>query len=316
MTSFQVQPLESYRLGRYQLPIPCYLCGHDNLFDAVFCRNCHGPLDIARTHAETQSKPQILMTVGADGVGKSVFLGTLLDILSRQRSRTEFLTNDAASIVIQKEVMAALARQEFPERTSTNSEDWRWAHCRLHRRTRKDPLSVFFVDIAGTSMMREIEAPQSFPVVGGLFEKATGIFLVVDAARIQQGDKDEEFFAMEILSHLAGVRQRQRPAVPTNPRRTRHTTVTLPPVAVVMAKADQCPSCCESPRDYVAGQLPGVVRCCEEQLSQFEFFAVSSVGAVATVKLNKGGTADVPLRVEPRGVLEPFRWMIRSTCPS
>ncbi|HEY6563404.1 MAG TPA: hypothetical protein VIY86_02815 [Pirellulaceae bacterium] len=314
--SYQIQPLESFRLGRYQLPIPCYLCNHDNLYDAPLCRHCTAPLDLARSFAETQVRPQIWMTLGADGVGKSVFLGTLLDILSRQRSRTEFLTNDAASIVIQKEVMAALARQEFPDRTSPRAEDWRWAHCRLHRRTRKEPLSVFFVDLAGSAILREIETPHSFPVIRGLFEKSTGVFLVMDAARIQAGDKDEEFFAMEIMSHLSDMRARQRPTSPSPTRRTRFVGPAMPPVAIALAKGDQCPACFDNPRDFATGQLPGVVRCCEELLSQFEFFGVSAVGGVATVKPPSGPSSEVPLRVEPRGILEPFRWLVRNVTPS
>jgi hypothetical protein len=83
-------------------------------------------------------------------------------------------------------------------------------------------------------------------------------------------------------------------------------------VALVLAKTDQCPAAFDDPREFIEGQLPGVARTCEELLSQYDFFAISAVGAVATVKLPNGSQAEVPLRVEPRGILEPFRWMIRS----
>jgi hypothetical protein len=34
MTKSVIQPLESYRLTQYAVPIPCYICDTDNTFDA------------------------------------------------------------------------------------------------------------------------------------------------------------------------------------------------------------------------------------------------------------------------------------------
>ena len=313
VNTYQVQPLESFRLGRMKLPITCYFCGHDNAYEATTCRNCVAPMEIARNFQETQVRPVILPTIGADGVGKSVFLGLLLDILSRQRTRTETLTNDAASIVMQKEIMSALARCEFPDRTSHNPTEWRWAHCRVQQRSRKQPLSVFFVDVAGAAIFREIEFPQTFPIITSLFDKASGVFLLLDAGKVQQGEKEEEFFAMELLSYLSDVRLRHRSDGLLE--RSRALGSATPPVAVILHKADLSPAAMESPQDFVAGQTPGVIRSCNDLLSQYEFFATSAVGATAEFRKPCGSIVDMPLRVEPRGILSPFRWMMRAVGP-
>ena len=87
--AINIQPLESYRIGRTQLPIPCALRGHDNSFEAAECRSCHAPTAIGRTAAgdRKKPKPQLLMPLGADGVGKTVYLGMLLDLLNREHDR-------------------------------------------------------------------------------------------------------------------------------------------------------------------------------------------------------------------------------------
>jgi hypothetical protein len=315
MSAYQVQPLDSFRLARMQMPVPCYFCEHDNAFDAIICRHCTAPMEITRVYNATQVRPAIMPTIGADGVGKSVYLGLMLDILSRQRNHTESLTNDASSIVIQKEIMSALARNSFPERTSSRAEDWRWAHCRLHQRSKKAVRSVFFVDIAGSAMLRGIESPRSYPLIAGLFEKATGVFLIMDGARLQQGDKDEEFFAMELLSHMADVRRRRDAESPSTQRAARQNHSPMPPIAIVLAKSDQIDAGWVSPRDFVQGQAPGVIRVCNDVLTQFDFFTASAAGAVATVTTSEGGTTEVPLRIEPRGIMEPFRWLMRNMSP-
>ncbi len=116
--AYNVQPLESFRLGAYQLPLPCYLCGSGNLFDSQWCRNCYAPMEIMRIAAGSKTKqpPQLVATLGAGHVGKTVYLGMLLDILARQNEDLEFTTCDAASVAMQQESIAVLAKGQFPRR--------------------------------------------------------------------------------------------------------------------------------------------------------------------------------------------------------
>ena len=73
--AINIQPLETFRVGRTRLPIPCCLCGNDNLFDAPKCRVCYAPMALGRCSTGDKKKlaPQLSTTLGADGVGKTVY---------------------------------------------------------------------------------------------------------------------------------------------------------------------------------------------------------------------------------------------------
>ena len=51
-----------------------------------------------------------------------------MDMLSRQEQGTHILARGGFSINLQQETIAALARCEFPERTSIEPERWHWVH--------------------------------------------------------------------------------------------------------------------------------------------------------------------------------------------
>jgi hypothetical protein len=234
----------------------------------------------------------------------------LLDILSRQRERLGFTTCDASSVALQQEAMAALARGEFPEPTLTDPEHWRWAHCRLQRRSRRTPLDVFLVDIAGKSILREIDHPSTYPLVGGLLQKTTGVFLIIDTDRVESGDKDEEFFAMQMLNHLEHLREKASYGRLTPKRRRMGDLFTMPPLAIVLAKSDQVEHAFDNPTSFVRGHLPNLWQQCHELFPQHAVFATSVVGACATRKNQSGRHERIPLRVEPRRVIDPFRWLM------
>ncbi|MCA9266181.1 MAG: hypothetical protein KDA60_20115 [Planctomycetales bacterium] len=310
--SWTVQPLDSFRLGNYQFPLPCYLCEENNLFDAAMCRRCHAPLALTRSSMQKKgARPNLVLTLGADDVGKSIYLGTLLDILSRERDRSDVTSHGPSSVSLQHRAMSALAKGEFPDQTSPNPEDWYWAQCRLQRRSRKEPFTVFFPDMSGNAIFAEIDRPNSHRSVTGGCARATGVYLFVDSARIEKGDKDEEFLALKILSYLGEVLEREaEESAATAGRRGRAHKA--PPLAIVLAKADQCESCWEDPAGFVAGNLPGLWQHCCDNFPVHDAFAVSVVGACARNFYDAGRFEQIPLRVEPRGIMEPFRWMMRN----
>jgi hypothetical protein len=310
MNAWTVQPLDSFRLGNYQLPLPCYICEENNLFDAATCRRCYAPLALTRAAMQRKGqKPNLVVTIGADDVGKSMYLGTLLDILSRERERSDVTSHGASSVSLQHSVMAALARGEFPSRTGRSAENWMWAQCRLQRRSRKEPLNVFFPDISGTSVFSEIDHPNTFRAISGAFGKATAVMLFVDSGRVQAGDKDEEFLALKILSYLGEMLEQEAEAAQAGQRRPK--AMRIPPLAVVLAKADQCEACVDAPTEFVRNHMPGLWQHCVERYPQHEVFPVSIVGASTRRYLKGGGYEQIPLRVEPRGIMDPFRWTIR-----
>jgi hypothetical protein len=306
MNTWNVQPLDSYRLGQYQLPLPCLLCGENNLIDATSCRNCTAPMEMTRIMNEAKkTRPQIIATLGAPGVGKSVYLGMLLDILTRQRERSDVTTLGTSSVDLQQTTVAALTRGEFPEPTPKNPEEWTWAHCQLSRSTRKTPLEVFLPDISGAAVVQEYEHRKSYPVIPGLVSKSTGLMLFVDSSRVQEGDKDEEFFALKLLQYFEEIQVQE--AKRTKKRRKRAPNSH---VAIVLAKADRSEECRHRTADFVRGQMAALWQHCKDQLPSHRFFAASAVGACATVKDRREFDVTIPLRVEPQGVIEPFRWLL------
>lgn len=310
-TTYNVQPLDSFRVGRYHLPIPCYVCRTDNLFDGTVCRTCHAPLELTRAHAETKVKCQLVATFGGTDVGKTVFLGAMLDLLSRCPPKGEHIQNDASSIAVQKNVLTALAQYSFPDRTPSDPREWAWGRCQVNSAQRKSPLPVFLVDPAGSAVLEETDHPGNCLALDGLFRRATGVFLVVDAGRMSRGDKDEEFFARQIVTHLASLRQEVAQESRTKRRAGEETGVELPPLAVVLAKADQCEQAFEDPRQFVRAQMPGLDQFLQEYAKKVEVFPVSAVGATATCVDRSRQTRDFPLRVELRGMTAPFEWMLR-----
>ena len=77
-----IQPLESYRLAEYAIPIPCYICEGENTYDSEFCRHCFAPMALAHQANSQKIRPRMLAVVGASGAGKTVYLGMLMDMLT------------------------------------------------------------------------------------------------------------------------------------------------------------------------------------------------------------------------------------------
>ena len=115
----QIQPLETYKVGSYRTPIACQLCGEHNLFDATTCSNCSAPMGLSRTTDDSghRIRPQLIVPVGASGTGKTVYLGMLLDILSRQGDRSDITTHGTNSVTVQHEVITSLAPVSYTHLT-------------------------------------------------------------------------------------------------------------------------------------------------------------------------------------------------------
>ena len=313
-----VEPLESFRLGRYQLPISCQFCGHDNLFNAERCRECTAPMSLTRSlmtnRSKQSSRPKMFATFGAEGSGKTVYMGMLLDILSRQREQMDFTSCDSSSVAIQQETVASLARGEFPAPTSRQCDDWRWAHCRISRRARKTPYEIFMTDLSGQSLFDELERPGQHELIKGLFAKADAVMVCVDANRVFCGDKEEEFFAMRILNHLAQYREFQTEESSKKSRRKRQNEE-LPPIAMILTKADECETALGDVHEFSRGMLSNLWELTQSMDNEIEYFAVSAVGRCAIRRFANGRRMHVPLRVEPKGIIEPFRWLLGRNYP-
>jgi len=304
MTKAAIQPLESYRLARYAVPIPCYVCETDNTFDCEFCSHCSAPMALAHQALGQKIRPQMVGVIGPSGVGKTVYLGMLMDMLSRQPERMHLLARGAFSITLQQTTLSALSRCEFPPKTPNEPDRWNWVHCQVHRpRQRQRVLELIMPDMAGEAVIEEIDHPHSYRVVRSFLEKCTAAIILIDAGRIKDGTPDQDFFTMKLLSYLSELESDQKSGWSKRP------------VALIFSKADRCAESMEDPDAYAKNHAAGLWQCCRERFELHKFFAAGVAGACATRESMTEGHVEVPLRIEPHGIVEPFEWLLDTLLP-
>jgi len=298
MSSENAIELDSYRLAQYAVQVSCYICGGGNSFDAELCRHCFAPMALAHQANTQKLRPQMLAAIGPSGAGKTVYLGMLMDMLSRQGGDMQLLARGAFSITLQQHTVAALARCEFPTKTPNEPDRWNWVHCQVRAERRKRPVELIMPDMAGESIIEEIEHPNTYPVIQSLLKQCSGVMVLVDAMRLREGSLDEDFFTMKLLSYLIELDSDTKRGWPARP------------VALVFTKADRCEECFLDVEGYAAQHAAGLLRHCEERFTNYRFFATGVAGACAYVPTPEGGRRNVPLRIEPRGIVEPFGWLV------
>jgi hypothetical protein len=292
--------LDSYRLAKCSEHVPCLICREGNIPGAETCRNCFAPMILSHQAIAHHTVPIMLAALGPSGVGKTVYLGMLLDMLSRQSSGLMLSACGGFSVTLQQNTLAALGRCEFPSKTPSEPDRWNWVHGQVHRPKKRRPLEVVLPDIAGEALFGEVDRPRSYQLIHWLLSRCDGVFILIDGTKLESGSLDEDFFTMKLLGHLSELKYN-----PKSPWRTR-------PVALVISKADQCTSCFEDPAGFARRYAPGLWRICEQRFPKHAYFAAGVAGACVTRRQRNGGTTSIPLRVEPRGVIEPFVWLIEN----
>ena len=289
--------MDSFRLSQYTVPAPCYICGGGNNFDSEICRHCYAPMALAHQASSQKIHPRMIAAIGSSGAGKTVYLGVLTDMLSRQTEPMQMLSRGAFSIQLQQTTMAALARCEFPNKTPNEPDRWHWVHCQVLRKKQK-PVELIMPDLAGEALMEEIDHPNTYPVIRAFLSKCAGVLVLVDAKRVESGQSDEDFHTMKLLSYLCELQPDKKTGWPTRP------------VSLLFTKADQCEHCFDDPRQFARRHTPGVFQQCRERLQNHEFFATGVAGACG-FRSEAYGRVLVPLRIEPRGIVEPFQWLLQ-----
>lgn len=307
MTHGVALPLDSYRLAEYSIGLPCYICGQDNTHDAEICRHCFAPMALAHQARTQHITPQMVATIGSSGAGKTVYLGMLLDMLSRQPERLQILARGAFSITLQQTTIASLSRCEFPMKTPNEADRWNWVHCQVQAKRQPQPAELIMPDMAGEAIAEEVEHPFSQGAIRALLTKCAGAMLLVDAQKLQEGSIEQDFFTMKLLCYLSEL-------VDASPRVKSRVKGPAPwrerPIAVIFTKADECDRCFDDPGEYARQHTPGLWQFCQERFRDTRFFASGVAGACAVRNLPYEGRRRVPLRIEPRGVTEPFEWLI------
>ena len=298
MTKSVIQPLESLRLAQYAVPIPCFVCGTDNMFDAELCTHCSAPLALAHQAAGKKVHPRMIAMVGPSGAGKTVYLGMLMDMLSRRPERMQMLARGAFSITLQQTTLAALARCAFPQKTPNEPERWNWIHCQMRRPGKRHTVEMIMPDMAGEALLEEVDHPHTFHLIRCFLEKCTGAMVLIDSAQLKEGAREQDFFIMKLLSYLSELTGNAK-----NGWRKR-------PVALVLTKADQCEQCMDDPAAYAKAHAAGLWQHCQERFGCHKFFAAGVAGTCAYRDSMTEGRVQVPLRVEPHGIVEPFEWLL------
>jgi len=303
MSKSMVQPLEAYRLARYAVPLPCYVCETGNTYDAEYCTHCGAPMALAHQANSQDIRPRMVAVMGASGVGKTVYLGMLMDMLSRQPQRMQLLARGAFSITLQQITVSALARCEFPAKTPNEPERWNWVHCQVRRPRQRRPLELIMPDMAGEALLEEVDHPYTYRVVRAFLSKCAGTMLLIDAERMAEGTTDQEMFALKLLSYLGELIENRKSKLKPHP------------VALVLTKADRSEQCREDPAAFARDHASGLWQQCRERFVCHRFFAAGVAGAVAMRETLDEGRVQVPLRVEPHGIIEPFEWLVENLPP-
>ncbi len=280
--------------------LPCLICGTMNHTEVVLCAGCSAPTALGQEARAQEREPRIVSIVGDSNVGKTVYLGFLLDMLSQRAEQFEAIPRGPYSVDLPQLVISHMAHRMFPPKTPMETNQWNWAYYQVRRRQRHAPWAdLVMPDIAGEAIAAEVAAPSTFPVIDSLLGKSAGVMLLADAALAGSGSAQPDFFALKMLSYIDGMFPRQQDKrVPM-------------PIAIVMTKADYVPECFDDPRHFVQANLNRLWHMIESRFENVEFFASSVVGALGYATSEKEQyVTPIPLHTALRGILEPFGWIL------
>jgi hypothetical protein len=295
------QPLQSARWLNTSASISCYICESSNSIDEEYCHECSAPLALAHQATGQEIAPCMIAVAGASGVGKTVYLGLLMDMLSRGAERMRSLARGAFSINLQQTTIAALAQCQFPNKTCNEPDRWNWVYTQVQRDACSLPIELIMPDMAGEAVLEEIDHRNTYRVIKEVLKRSSAALILIDAVRLRDGDRDQEYFATKILSYLSEIKANGKPGWSERP------------VALVFTKVDQAEACRDDPAGFAQTHAAGLWQHCQQRFNNHRFFATSVVGACAWQESLTEGRRRVPLRIEPHGIIEPFEWLIEQS---
>ncbi len=277
----------------------CMICRTGNAEEAFFCTTCMAPMSLTHESVVQGREPCIVSVIGDSNVGKTVYLGYLLDMLSRRAGDYESVPKGPFSINLQQTVMTHLATRMFPDKTPNEVDQWHWAYSQVsHQRDPDRWYDLVMPDMAGEAIATELDVPESYVVIRGLLERSAGVMLLIDAAQAAMGNVQADFFAFKLMSYidqLAGLRSGDKVSTP---------------IAVVLCKSDCCPQAFDHPITFVQTNLNRLWNLSENRFENVAFFAASVIGSIGYGSDADDNVITVPLHSAPRGILEPFEWLL------
>ena len=279
--------------------IKCLICESGNPSEAVICGSCSAPMALIHESVAQEREPRIISVVGESNVGKTVYLGLLLDMLARRARHFDAVPKGAYSVNLQQNVIAHLAHRQFPPKTPMEPDQWYWTYYQICRRSRTDHwVDLVMPDMAGEALATEVDTPKTFSVIRSLLNKTEAAIVLIDAALAASGSTAPDFFGLKLMTYLDdmfAVKRRQRVGNP---------------IAVVLCKADYCPECFDDPAGFARTNLNRLWNMCDNRFNRVRFFASSVVGSMGFATNGDQTVTPVPLHSAPRGILEPFEWIL------
>lgn len=295
--------LDSAQLFDGEAVTGCVCCGIEYAGSGTHCLRCQAPLDVSRTILTRGTPTHFVSLLGASGAGKTVFLGMLLDMLSQCAGGLQGVVSGTFSTAIQANTIAALESRRFPEKTPSEADGWQWVHCEVHpKNQRKKYMDIVTPDFAGEAVALEIERPGTYLAIQRVVDQSHGVLVLCDSRRGSEAPLNEDIFAMKLASYIYARHDR-----PSKGRQRRKVKL---PLAIVLTKSDQCPEAWDDPARFAASNLPRLTHFCESSFEQYRFFGASVVAGTGTMIDDYGCRREIPLHVEPRGVIEPLSWIM------
>jgi hypothetical protein len=223
----------------------------------------------------------------------------LLDLLSRGAGGLQGLSRSPYSLTLHRNLILALERQRFPEKTPVETDRWNWLHCEIIGSRGKGAADIVTPDVAGEAVMSEMENPGTNKTIRALISRCAGMVVLVDLVEVVADGQAQELFAMQLISYLDSLR----------PGRKKSRKLDVP-VAIVFTKADLFDSWISDPEAFARGNVSSLHAQCVARLEQYAFYCSGVAGSSAKLLDQSGRETLVPLRVEPRGIVEPFAWMV------
>jgi hypothetical protein len=275
----------------------CPLCGGYSR-EGNPCSTCGLPYKVIESILNRPSPPRFLGVLGPTGVGKTVYLGMLLDLLARGVCGLHGLAQSPFTLSLHRNLILALERQRFPGKTPVESDRWDWVHCAIYAGKSQTPYDIVTPDVAGEAVMGELENPGTYKTIRALIGRCAGLVVLVDVVQLIADGQGQELFAVQLISYLDALKSRKR---------NRKIDV---PVAIVFTKTDLWDEWIRDPESFAKSNAPALYNQCRTRLERCSFYFSGVAGSTSRLIDRNGQEMLVPLRIEPRGIAEPFAWMI------
>ena len=284
----------------------CFCCSAVLATRDDFCPECMTPASLSHTVDSKGGVDGFLSILGASNSGKTVYSGLLLDMLSKGGEDFRGSAASSFSVDLQENVVTALERRVFPEKTPSEVDRWQWLHCTLsmrYGRNRKRTVDLVSPDFAGEAIATEITYPGHFPAVRHIVTRSSGILILCDSIRVRDEGAGEDLFAMKVASYVA----EQHKAASRIKRRKPDRKLS---VAVVFTKCDSCPEAIEDPTKFARHNTSRLYEFCKRTFDRTEFFAAGVAGSSGLIADKNGWKVRVPFHIQPFGIVEPLRWLV------